>query len=822
MNRKTNKFLPSPFIPLKIFIRVVPCPDFGYHRFSMNAVSVKNVSFSYENAKKPAVDNLSFDLEEKSYTVLAGVNGSGKSTVSRIIAGLLEPASGSVSVRDGFRVGIVFQSPKDQIICSVVERDTAFGPKNQGLSKTEVESVSRASLSAVGLLSYVSRRSMSLSLGQTQKLALAGIIGMNPDVLILDETLSMLDPFSRREIFDFLDDFHKKGKTILHVSHESEAVFRAEKIIMMEKGRLLWHGSRNDFLKGDGFLHYRKVFALDFEINKFRVEKIAENGENIGRFIRNEKKLPSAKEISLTAENIVFSYTDSDSPVLDGISFSLKKGTLISLTGASGSGKTTLLEILSGLRSCTSESSAIYALGRPALAQQNSDAALFETFAVDDVAFGPANRGKKGKLLVSAVKSAMEKVSLPFDDFASRQTFTLSGGEKRRLSLAGIIAMDADVFLFDEPTAGLDGEARSKILLLMRNLCDEGKTVLFSTHHADEADFADEHFHLEGGKIVEILENFSGEKNHAELNANDFPVGAEDSSYNGTEKKHSENEKSGVQKTSSVDSAENVRKKRESQNLLLERQFPLEGVKILKNLQDFSEIGLSGSSSLASAKKIAPLKKIPPAAKYLLFIGIFVSALVVKPLWLCGLFAFLSFVYALFSGCLLRRLFSAMVKVVPLLLFFFLVEFMFAPVPAGETPFVDYAFFSVSMGKIFFCIKTLLHTEAALCSIMAFVASADENDIIDGLESLLFPLKVIGVPVRYPVILMEIIFRFVPLLLEEAICIIKTQLVRGAFGKAKGFVKKIRAVVPLFVPLVIRTIKRAEILADALTARGFK
>ena len=163
-----------------------------------------------------------------------------------------------------------------------------------------------------------------------------------------------------------------------------------------------------------------------------------------------------------------------------------------------------------------------------------------------------------------------------------------------------------------------------------------------------------------------------------------------------------------------------------------------------------------------------------------------------------------------------------MVKVVPLLLFFFLVEFMFAPVPAGETPFVDYAFFSVSMGKIFSCIKTLLHTEAALCSIMAFVASADENDIIDGLESLLFSLKVIGVPVRYPVILMEIIFRFVPLLLEEAICIIKTQLVRGAFGKAKGFVKKIRAVVPLFVPLVIRTIKRAEILADALTARGFK
>lgn len=101
----------------------------------MNAVSVKNVSFSYENAKKPAVDNLSFDLEENSYTVLAGVNGSGKSTVSRIIAGLLEPASGSVSVRDGFRIGIVFQSPKDQIICSVVERDTAFGPKIRGFPK---------------------------------------------------------------------------------------------------------------------------------------------------------------------------------------------------------------------------------------------------------------------------------------------------------------------------------------------------------------------------------------------------------------------------------------------------------------------------------------------------------------------------------------------------------------------------------------------------------------------------------------------------------------------------------------------------------------
>lgn len=713
------------------------------------AVSVKHLCFSYENAPEPAVQDVSFEMEFGSYTAIAGVNGSGKSTTARIIAGLLQPSGGTVKIASGLKTGFVFQSPKDQLICGVIARDTAFGPQCQSIPASEIELRTIESLKATGMLDYAMHKSMFLSLGQTQKAALSGILAINPDILILDESVSMLDPKSREEIFTFLDMLHKKKRTILHITHDSDAISRAKDIIVMDGGKIIWKGNSSSFFADKTSSVYRSVFGTPLE--------------NRSCFQNKTQNRP-AQEILLKAENISFSY--GTHAVLKNISFSLKRGTLTALTGASGSGKTTLLEILAGLKK--QDSGTVRSAGKPLLCQQNSDAALFEVFAADDVAFGPRNSGIKGKELLECVKTAMNRVNLPFEEFASKQTNCLSGGQKRRLSVAGIIAMKGDILLFDEPSAGLDGAAKYTVMHLLRSLAESGKTVLFTTHHYDEAQFADTSITLEKASL--IAPDFSPEEEN----------------------------------------------KADGQKTVLTEQKPSAGI---FSPEYFSRLLDSLSENHAEQKK---LQKLPAVIKYILFIALFAFSVAVQPVSLCAALLPVTILYALCSCCPAKKLFRSLIKILPFLLFFCILQMIFAPASANDTVFLPYKYFFVTAGKLWQCLKIILHTECALCCICAFSSSATENDILKGFSDLLAPLRLLKIPVKYPVILMEIIFRFIPLLLDEAISIIKIQLVRGGLKDEKGFFGKIRAIIPLIVPLIIQTVRRAEILADAMTVRGFK
>ena len=713
------------------------------------AVSVKHLCFSYENAPEPAVQDVSFELASGSYTVIAGVNGSGKSTTARIIAGLLQPSAGTVEIADGLRTGFVFQSPKDQLICGVIARDTAFGPQCQSLPASEIELRTIESLKSTGMLDYAMHKSMFLSLGQTQKAALSGILAINPDILILDESVSMLDPKSREEIFTFLDMLHKKKRTILHITHDSDAISRAKDVIVMNGGKTIWKGSSSIFFADKTGSVYRSVFGTPLE--------------NRSCFQNKTQNRP-AQEILLKAENISFSY--GTHKILKNVSFSLKRGTLTALTGTSGSGKTTLLEILAGLKK--QDGGTVRSADKPLLCQQNSDAALFEAFAADDVAFGPKNSGIKGKELLECVKTAMNRVNLPFEEFASKQTNCLSGGQKRRLSVAGIIAMKGDILLFDEPSAGLDGAAKYTVMHLLRSLAESGKTVLFTTHHYDEAQFADTSITLEKAGL--IAPDFSPEEEN----------------------------------------------KADGQKTVLTEQKPSAGI---FSPEYFSKMLDSLSENQAEQKR---LQKLPAVIKYILFIALFAVSVAVQPVSLCAALLPVTILYALCSCCPAKKLFRSLIKILPFLLFFCILQMIFAPASADDTVFLPYKYFFVTAGKLWQCLKIILHTECALCCICAFSSSATENDILKGFSDLLAPLRLLKIPVKYPVILMEIIFRFIPLLLDETISIIKIQLVRGGLKDEKGFFGKIRAIIPLIVPLIIQTVRRAEILADAMTVRGFK
>jgi energy-coupling factor transport system ATP-binding protein len=716
----------------------------------MSLLSVANVNFTYPQSEKKALSNVSVIVERGEYVALVGTNGSGKSTLARLIAGFIKPDQPTashevppqVTLEAGVLPGIVFQQPKEQIVAGVVSRDTAFGPQNLAMTDAEIELRTMECLSVTGLLDRASSRTFELSLGQTQRLAFSGILALFPDLLILDEVTAMLDPSSREEILSLMDEWNKKGHTIIHVTHDKDEMLRAGRVVMLDKGQIVFDGRQSLFIKKKTLVQSLFGDGDWYKINKRNIKKSS--------FI----KLPTVLDV----QQLSFSYPNH--AVFDAIHFSLKKGTLTALTGPSGCGKSTLFECIAGLLSPTS--GFIRSSMRPSLALQESESALFEQFAADDVAFGPRNQNLTGRMLLSRVQNAMNVVGLPYNEFGERQTFALSGGEKRKLSLAGIIALDSEIMLFDEPTAGLDPIARETVMTTLQKLTEEGKTVLFSTHRRDEAEFAD----------VEITWTALTEKATGQFIPSD--------------------EQSTLPVCRALPNSEMITSLRRTENAFM------------------------APPSIPNSM----VQRLPAVLKYILFLGLFITSIAVRPLWLCGTLFCLCVVYALLSKYSIKKPLGAIVKLIPWLLVFALFQFIFFPAQKGERLFFEWGIFTISKSKIFMVLEMMIRTFSAVVCIGTFIFSTSEREILDGLNNLLKPLSILRIPVRYAVLVVGIIFRFIPLLLDEAAGVLKTQLVRGGLGKAHGF-KKVKALLPLFVPLMIQTFKKAESFADALTARYF-
>lgn len=721
----------------------------------MSVISVEQLKFKYQNAKKNAVDGVSFCIEKGAYTAIVGSNGSGKSTLARLLCGLETPLEGSIQVQENQNIGIVFQSPKDQIVSSIVSRDTSFGPKNLKLKKGEIELRTIESLSVVDLLDKANDSTSALSLGQTQKAALSGIIALHPEILILDEAISMLDPTSREDILQFVKRWQKYGNTIIHITHDIEVVKQADNVIAMENGKIFFYGKSSAF-----FADENNVFRL--------------NGKPLEK---KDKSLwnKSKKEVVVKFEDVCFNYNEKSS--VDNISFELYKGSITALTGSSGAGKSTILELAAGL---LEQKSGFISGVRGALAQQNAQAALFEQFAGDDVAFGPRNFGKSGKELVEIVKKSMNQASIPFDEFSERQTVALSGGEKRRLSIAGIIALDNDVLLFDEPTAGLDSKSRTQVMKMMEELASEGKTILFSTHRLDEADFAHREIKVEQGKI--IYDSYDGEQI-----IKNIPV--QKSEVENTKAKKSEKEES----------------------------FAYSCASLIENLRQVT-VNLSGSKN---SKTNHLIPKLHPVFRIILFLVLFVVSLCVRDVFTCSIMFGITVIYGLLCGFSIKGMINSFVKILPFLLLFSIFQLMFHPALPDEVRFTTWKWFMITPSKLLYCLATIIRTFACLACICGFFVSTPEYDLLDGLQILLKPLEVVKIPVRNFILIIEIIFRFIPLLIEEATSILKTQSIRGGLGKVSGKMAKIKAIVPLIVPLIVQTIKRSENLADAITVRKF-
>ena len=750
----------------------------------MSIIEIRDLTFSYPERNLDAVKNVSFSVDSGEYIAILGANGSGKSTLARLICGYLEPSTGSITRAPDMRVGLVFQSPGDQIVASVVETDTSFGPRNLRCSEEEVISRTVGSLDSVGLLERLLDRTRDLSQGQKQKLGVAGIAALHPTVFVLDESTSMIDPESRSHLLDLMDRWHQQGKTILHITHSLEEAHRAGRVIAMNEGQVIFDGSRQQFMAHKDM--EKLLFGEPLPFNTFVSCPSAQWSPSLEN-PSDEMPHGFQNDAALIFRNLNFAYGDNDftrehqgekNSLFENFSLAVEAGRLTALMGPSGCGKSTLMEIAAGLLSVPAGE--VYSNSRPLLALQDSDHGLFEEFAADDVAFGPRNQGIAGKELVKKVQFAMEQVGLPYEKFAERQTMSLSGGEKRKVSLAGIIAMDGQVLLFDEPTAGLDAKSRRKVMEMLLSLVKAGKTVLFTTHREDEAMVAHRVVKLAATIPVSIKEVLVEERLLQEASQ---------------------------EQDSCEPSFEEIG--------MLHEQKSLGGVSLLQFLSNFGRSFSSGSN------KPSVIQGLPALVKYLLFFALFIFSFVTKTIALAGIGVGAVILYGLLAHYPLKSGFLSILKLIPWLLFFFLIQIFFLPVYPTDRILWEGNFMVITDTKVLSGILLLLHLTAAFISLSVFVFSISEQEILDGLESLLYPFAKCGLPVRHVTLVAGVVFRFVPLLAQEAALIVKIQLIRGGLGDATGFIAKIRILLPLLIPLTIRTLNQASVLADALTARYY-
>lgn len=225
----------------------------------MNAIEVKNLVFAYEE-NKDVIKNISFSIEKGSYTTIIGHNGSGKSTIAKLLIGLLERKSGEIRI-EGLpldlehlnqirrKIGIVFQNPDNQFIGATVRDDIAFGLENHEVDPSEMEEIIERFAAEVNMTKYLDSEPTRLSGGQKQRVAIAGILAMAPSILIFDESTSMLDPKGKEDINRLIQKLHdEKGLTILSITHDIEEVVKSDSCIILNSGELVYHGSPENIL----------------------------------------------------------------------------------------------------------------------------------------------------------------------------------------------------------------------------------------------------------------------------------------------------------------------------------------------------------------------------------------------------------------------------------------------------------------------------------------------------------------------------------------------------------------------------------------------
>lgn len=508
----------------------------------MDIIQVENLCYDYvtedENGKvierNSALKNVNLTVPEGQFLAVLGHNGCGKSTLAKHFNAILIPTSGKVIV-DGIdtsdedrlfdvrrTVGMVFQNPDNQLVATIVEEDVAFAPENLGIPPKEIRERVDDALKQVDMYEFREHAPHQLSGGQKQRVAIAGIIAMRPRCIVMDEPTAMLDPKGRREVMKTIKQLNKEqGITVILITHYMEEAAQADRVVVMDKGTVIM-----DDVPKKIFSRYEELRTVGLDVPQVTelCVMLKKNGMDISREIIFEndcadvicaldlkKKIADIRkkpvsvrkygEEAARIEKLTYKYsvgTPFEKTAVDNVDLTIERGEFIGIIGHTGSGKSTLIQHLNGLIKPTE--GVVYIDGRDiwgkdvnirdirfkvGIVFQYSEHQLFEETVAKDISYGPRNMGLTEEEIQKRVNEAAE--SMGITNLLEKSPFELSGGQQRRVALAGVLAMSPEVLILDEPAAGLDPKGRDKILGLISEYHKKsGKTILLVSHSMED------------------------------------------------------------------------------------------------------------------------------------------------------------------------------------------------------------------------------------------------------------------------------------------------------------------------------------------------
>lgn len=508
----------------------------------MNIIEVENVSFDYisrdedgkEISRSPVLKDISLSVPEGQFLAILGHNGCGKSTLAKHFNAILTPTAGKVTVAgidtsDEERlfdirqtVGMVFQNPDNQLVATIVEEDVAFAPENMGVPQPEIRRRVDEALKQVDMYEYREHAPHQLSGGQKQRVAIAGVIAMQPKCIVMDEPTAMLDPKGRREVMKTIRMLNKeKGITVVLITHYMDEAAQADRVVVMDGGKIIM-----DNVPKKIFSRVKELRAVGLDVPQVTelCDMLIEKGVDISPEIIHEQECAEAlfrltggrsavippkpeepvednRPVVLTADKVTYKYsvgTPFEKTAVDSVDLEIRGGEFVGIIGHTGSGKSTLIQHFNGLVKPTSghvlvDCADIWGKGvnirdirfKVGLVFQYSEHQLFEETVAKDIAYGPKNMGLTEEEIKQRVVSAAE--SMDIVKLLNKSPFELSGGQQRRVALAGVLAMDPEVLILDEPAAGLDPKGRDKILGQIKQYHEKyGKTILLVSHSMED------------------------------------------------------------------------------------------------------------------------------------------------------------------------------------------------------------------------------------------------------------------------------------------------------------------------------------------------
>lgn len=525
-----------------------------------NIIKFEKVKFSYPGSENIyALNGVDLTVRKGEFLSVIGHNGSGKSTLARLINGLLEADGGKIevlgmNVAEGKNsleirkhVGIVFQNPDNQMVASIVEDDVAFGPENIGIEREEIGRRIEWALKAVGMEKYRTSTPSRLSGGQKQRIAIAGVLAVKPEILVLDESTAMLDPKGRREVIEVVKRLNQEeGMTVILITHFMEEALLADRTVVMNRGEIVLSGTPEEiFENGDKLEAYNLCLPRITGI----INTLNENGMNVKNVLRAEDlavsiaenfkskgidraaspkaedfAIKSDHEFDIDIKNLSFTYSRKSAfatKALKDVDLHIDEGEFFGIIGHTGSGKSTLIQHLNALiklpqaekryrkkrvkKGQPQPVSPSITIGSYDLTQKKCDFKslradvgmvfqypeyqLFAESVFSDVEFGLKNFKKdlSKEQIEEAVRSSIEMVGLDYNEVKDKSPFDLSGGQKRRVAIAGVIVTRPKILILDEPAAGLDPLGKKEICALLHKL-HEGwcRTVIIVSHDMDE------------------------------------------------------------------------------------------------------------------------------------------------------------------------------------------------------------------------------------------------------------------------------------------------------------------------------------------------